>query len=143
MDPPVDEKPLDNSLDISKQEPEVPNAQPTPHEDPAVEQETPSKHMHVIEEKPLNKVLDPTKPEPEEQTAEQESEIPNSRPTSPELPTGAKEAPSTHPADIYHEGNIDEPISVSCAARCLYIGLQLPQVDSNDDDSAIGDLSRL
>jgi hypothetical protein len=90
------------------------------------------------EEKPLGNGLEPAKQEPEESTPH-----PTVHPTPHEHTIFEEEAASIHTTDVYNNWNLEEPISVSCAARCLHNSLQMPQVDSNDDDSAIGDLSRL
>jgi len=87
-----------------------------------------------VEEKPLSNGIDPAK---------QELQEPTPRLTPQENTTVELETPPTYEAGAYYEGNIEEPISVSCAVRALHHGLQLVQVDSNDDDSAIGDLSRM
>jgi hypothetical protein len=87
-----------------------------------------------VEDNPLRNGLDPAKQEREESTTP---------PTPQEHTTVDEEVQSTHTTDAFNDRNIEEPISVSCAAGFPHNGLQLLQVDSNDDDSAIGDLSRL
>lgn len=96
-----------------------------------------------VEEKPSSNGLEARKQEREEPTANPEPGVPTPRPTPQEHTAVEQGTPPTHTADVYYGGNIEEPISVSCAARCSQNSLQLLQVDSDDDDSTIGELSQL
>jgi hypothetical protein len=66
----------------------------------------------------------------------------NAQPVYPEQSEVVEEAPSTHTIDRY-DGQTEEPRSAGSVTQGLCARLTIMQVDSNDDDSAIGDLSRM
>jgi hypothetical protein len=68
----------------------------------------------LVEEKPLDNAVDP---------ATQERKEPSPRATPHENTTTEHETPSDYTNDEYFGGDIEEPISVSCAARPSYNGL--------------------
>jgi len=70
-----------------------------------------------VEEKQLSDSLDTAKQEHEEPTAKPEPDLPTAR-SSPREPAAVEQETQSPHTD--YGGSIEEPISVSCAARCSH-----------------------